>query len=286
MTIRELLKLVAHALTQFKQLGPDVFAQQQAELLSRAAHAVYAARFRTTQARNAIAAALPSRPKAANSSSTGSSASTSSMGSSTASSSVEWDLEHAGNTHTLTINGVRLERHAAQDAASYRRTLSTDPVASRLPAELQAYAVRTHTAIANHILSKDFAEAHGLYSCSPTQLLQWCCAAVEASQFGWAPFAAIGAQIYAAPQRHSSARESIRQLFQPLPDGSWVGDPRGLFEKIKPTAAGTKHTERPIAVTPQTLKLWGAAAFALESNDPIQISGEPSEACSKYYELE
>lgn len=270
-TIRELLcwvALVAPSLVATHAAPAPPSTVPLLALLQSAQH-VYVKRFRKRAARDLVMSAVASALKME--------APTLSTGSSAPPAPITWDIQATDTTCTLTINtfSLAVDYPVPLDPAALHAHLLAHPqpavkaAALRLPAALVLTAARCHASVCKLLLSKQFIEAHGVYPISESWLCRWLEAAASGevntrNQDEDAEDAMLrcGYVLYSAPLRHRSARHTVAILFR-------------VEAATTMAAAGSAASPAclPVALTPGVLRVWSDVLPALQTQDPLMITG-------------
>ena len=293
-SIRELLKWVKLILQELHMDRKTTSVKGHGvppQLLSDTAYAVYAARFRTSDARVAITQLYTSKigwPMPAMTSAA--------------------ELSARGAGHETSIKAVYkvLSMQWLEPSSCSRRndspTAITGSSASVLPAEVLEATEAAHAIVVKLAARFDFIDEHGLYFVQKSWLEQWLAAlaeqgvagALEMDVAGW-----LGVYMYCRRFRHAAARAAVAAAFASsfglVEDevcafadrlGCCSGRSMGadaaldlLSEKVPGVHLCEVEPERPFVVTARVLRAWQVAGRALKAGEPLLVKGR--DGCGK-----
>lgn len=273
-SIRELLKCT-EAAAQDSASAPRASDAKLLAGLRTICARVYAARFRTSAAQSSVLSAIQ-KGLGHGAMPSGAGASSPSTASSWSVSSSKEGRQLAVGDLSITVGGVTSTGPVAQR----QLLLSAGLLGSPLPQELLQFAAACHLQAEQLMTSKYFVERHGVYPCSTSLLVSWVqgWAAVPAGSSAQ-DFALAGWRIYAAPLRHATAQELLRDAFQGRLVGGSVVSLAGLPASGAQQQPSSASTVKPIALTARMLHAWAHLADARRGGQPVLVTG--SAGCGK-----
>lgn len=246
------------------------------KLLSDTAFAVYAARFRTAEARTAVVQLLSGRgwpmPHVHV----------------THSSDATLEVSSAGSSRTVQIGGTSMQWQQADTSSGL------DAGMGNLPEEQLRLAAAVHAAVKALAATSAFIQAHGVYLVQQGWLQHWFQQLQQQGVTSTTRAAWLGLYCYCSRFRHAAARSAIAATFAAhlgLPEHAAVAagtaclgsGPSDVDQPLQQCLPGVRLNPvlpaKPFVLTARVLKAWQVIINSLTAAEPLLVVGR--DGCGK-----